>query len=263
MIQPLVNLWETKIQPAIQPFIDSLTNLKNRIVQAFSAWDTSKSIWENLKNIGSIVKNSVLEWWNESPFKAFYEQYLEPFVNSAKDLFNRLANLGGFIKDAILDWWNGDSSLGDTLKNIGTTIMDTVKEWYATSPLKPVVDEIIRALKLYVIAPLNGIKRKVAAFMVKLADDFVIKIPSFDFHGSKVPWNWTFEWNVFHPFKFATKGWTPEQKQTALDDSEKSASELIQEEMEKTKKALDEAANPKTNVDLKAPDQNQQRNLAA
>lgn len=82
----------------IQPFIDSLMDLKNRIVQAFSAWDTSKSIWENLKNIGGIIKDSVLEWWNESPFKAFYEQYLEPFVNSAKDLFNRLMNLGGFIK---------------------------------------------------------------------------------------------------------------------------------------------------------------------
>lgn len=131
--------------------------------------------------------------------------------------------------------------------------MDTVKEWYATSPLKPVVDEIIRALKLYVIAPLNGIKRKIAAFMVKLADDFVIKIPSFSFDGWK-PSEWGMKWNVFRPFDFATKGWTPEQKQAAVDDSEKSTTELIQEEMEKTKKALDAAANPKTNIDLKTPD---------
>lgn len=131
-------------------------------------------------------------------------------MRSAKDLFSRLANLGGFIKNAILDWWNGDSSLGDTLTNIGTTIMNTVKEWYETSPLKPIIDEIIRALKLYVIAPINGIKRKIASFIVKLADDFVIKIPTFNFTDSWKPWNWSVEWCEFHPFAFATKNWTPE-----------------------------------------------------
>lgn len=107
-----------------------MTNLKDRIVKAFSAWDSNKSIWENLKNIGGIIKDAVIAWWNDSPFKEFYENNLKPFIDSVKDLFGRLANLGGFIKQAILDWWNGDSSLGDTLKNIGSTLVNAVKEWW-------------------------------------------------------------------------------------------------------------------------------------
>lgn len=40
------------------------------------------------------------------------------------------------VKDAILDWWNGDSSLGETLSNIGGIVWDTVKEWWEDSVFK-------------------------------------------------------------------------------------------------------------------------------
>ena len=214
--EPVKKLWNQKIWPKIEPFVISLTKLRNRIAKAFSAWDANKSIWENLKNISGIVKDSVVAWWNDSPFKVFYEKHIQPFVMSARDLFGRLKNLGGFLKQAILDWWNGDSSLGQTLSNIGTTVWNTVKEWwngsvfkeywdklanylgdliqplgewyettflhqwiseiekkgfgtfikdaiaewYEQSWLKKVVDKIQELLQVYVIAPINGIKRK-------------------------------------------------------------------------------------------------------
>lgn len=140
--EPVKKLWNEKIWPKIEPFVTSLTKLKDSIVKAFSAWDTNKSIWENLKNISGIVKDAVVSWWNDSPFKVFYEKHIEPFVKSAADLFKRLKNLGGFIKQAILDWWNGDSSLGDTLKNIGTTVWNTVKEWWNGSVFKEHWDKL-------------------------------------------------------------------------------------------------------------------------
>lgn len=140
--EPVKKLWNEKIWPKIEPFVISLTNLKDSIVKAFSAWDTNKSIWENLKNISGIIKDAVVSWWNDSPFKVFYEKHIEPFVKSAADLFKRLKNLGGFIKQAILDWWNGDSSLGDTLKNIGTTVWNTVKEWWNGSVFKEHWDKL-------------------------------------------------------------------------------------------------------------------------
>lgn len=235
--EPVKKMWDTKVWPMIEPFIKSLTQLKDNIVKAFSAWDTNKSIWENLKNIGSILRDTIVEWWDNSPFKVFYETYLKPFVDSASELFKQLMNLGSYIKDAILDWWNGDSSLGETISNIGSIVWNTIKEWWDTSifkeyweklknylsdlmqplrewwknsPLKQAVDTIIKTIKLYVIAPINGIKRKFASFVLKLAEGFVIKIPSMNFNDSIKPWKWTIDWIEFHPFDFATRNWTPE-----------------------------------------------------
>ena len=154
LIQPIANMWVEKIQPAIQPFINSLMNLKDKIVKAFSAWDTNKSIWENLKNISGIIKDSVVQWWEESPFKIFYEKHIQPFVESAVDLFNRLKNLGGFIKEAILDWWNGDSSLSETIGNIGGIVWQTIVDWWNTSIFKEYWDK----LKVYLNDVMKPIK---------------------------------------------------------------------------------------------------------
>ena len=152
--EPVKKLWNEKIWSKIEPFIDSLTELKDNIVKAFSAWDVNKSIWDNLKNIGGILKDVIVNWWDNSPFKTFYEQNIKPFVVSAKDLFNRLENLGGFIKDAIVSWWNGDSSLGDTLKNIGSKVWDTIVEWWNKSifkkyweKLKVYLDDLLKPLR--------------------------------------------------------------------------------------------------------------------
>lgn len=132
----ITEIWDEKIWPKIKPFVDSLTKLKETITKAFSAWDIDKSIWENLKNIGGLIKDGVIDWWNNSPFKTFYEENLKPFVDSAKELFKNLKNLGGYIKQAILDWWNGDSSLGETFMNIGVKVVDTIKEWWNKSVFK-------------------------------------------------------------------------------------------------------------------------------
>ncbi len=347
----LKGLWTETIYPKIKPFvesakalIDKLKNLGGAIKQAIlDWWNGDSSLGDTLKNIGSMVGGVIKDWWETSPFNAFYQKHLKPFVDSAANLFKRLANLGGFIKQAILDWWNGDSSLGDTLKNIGTTVWNAIKEWWDTSifkkywekakmylsnllqplrdwwneswlgktfqaawtslketwdsfkqawdsfsiidslknigttikdglvawyeqssikqwidkvadfgqtiaesfnkwyeqsSLKTIIDKIKELLDVYVIAPLNGIRRKIAAFVAKLANEFVIKVPSMNFNGSAAPWNWKIDWNEFRPFDFATKGWTPEQKQQAAQDADKSAADLIQEEMTKMEELI-------------------------
>ncbi len=59
-------------------------NLKNRLVAIWQKfqWDENKSFFENLKCLASIVKDAVLDWWNTSPFKTFYETYLDPIIKS-------------------------------------------------------------------------------------------------------------------------------------------------------------------------------------
>lgn len=216
--------------------------MKDRIVKAFSAWDSNKSIWENLKNIGGIIKDSVIEWWKDSPFNKFYEQYLDPFVQSAKDLFNRLSNLGGFIKNAILDWWNGDSTLSETLTNIGGRVWDTIKEWwegsifkeywekakvllsdmvkpikdwYNKSFLKKTIDKIGNVTNKYVVAPMQ----KISAKTKKLMNDC-----------SKT--EWSFFGKKFHPFSWLGGG------DSSLEIEEK----------------VNEATNPAVEPDLEPPD---------
>lgn len=95
---PFKVLWDTKVWPMIEPFVKSLTDLKNRIVNAFKGWDTNKSIWNNLKNIGGIIKNAVVEWWNDdkNPIKAVYNKYIAPIVEKIKGLIDKL---GGVIWD--------------------------------------------------------------------------------------------------------------------------------------------------------------------
>lgn len=125
----------------MQPFIDSLTNLKDKIVQAFSAWDTSKSIWENLKNIGGIIKDSVIEWWNESPFKKLWDEtvwpMVKPFIESLTDLKNKIVNA--------FRGWDSNKSIWDNLKNLASTIKTAIIEWWNDdkNPIKAVYNKYI------------------------------------------------------------------------------------------------------------------------
>ena len=84
IIKPLKELWDTKIWPVIQPFVESIQNLVARIknIWANFKWDENKSFFDNLKCLASIVKDAVLDWWNTSPFKTFYETYLDPIIKS-------------------------------------------------------------------------------------------------------------------------------------------------------------------------------------
>lgn len=78
--EPLKKLWNETVWPTIKPFVDSLTELKNTIFKAFDAWDSNKSVWDNLKNMTSIIKDAVMQWWETSPFKTFYDKYLSPYI---------------------------------------------------------------------------------------------------------------------------------------------------------------------------------------
>lgn len=203
-------LWNTNVWPVIEPFVTSLTNLKNRIVSAFKGWDSNKPFLDNLKMIGGILMDTIADWWDNSPFKTFYEMYLKPFVDSAADLFKRLADLGGYLKNAILDWWNGDSSLGDTLKNIGSIIATAIYDWYKESPLKLVIDELRNTIKLHIVAPFRGLMRKLKSLAVKAAD-IEISLPYFNLHGSLRPGKWEFGFKKIKPLSFLTGSMSAEQ----------------------------------------------------
>lgn len=298
LIEPLAKIWVEKIQPKIQPFLDSLMQLKDTIFGIFKGWDTNKSFWENIKNMAGLIKDAVVAWWNESPFKVFYEKYLEPFVNSAADLFKRLANLGGFIKQAILDWWNGDSSLGDTLKNIGTTVKNVVvdwwngsifkktwdervvplidklknylndlikpiREWYETSWLKQTIDTISEFIKVYIAAPIQALKIYLTRAFVNLADKLWIPKINMDWGKFKklspiASLKDVFSFEKLYPLKNLV---TDDMRESAAAAEDKSLSEIINDEMSKMKKNIEDKSNVKTQPDIKQPNVDQSHNI--
>ena len=134
----------------------SLTNLKDTIVKAFSAWDPNISIWDNMKNMAGIIKNAVLDWWENSPFKILWDQtvwpMLEPFITSLTELKDRIVNA--------FKAWDTDKSIWENLKNLSSIIVSSVKEWYENSPFKKVIDN-------YVVAPLKQLKQKVIDHIYK------------------------------------------------------------------------------------------------
>ena len=278
--EPAKKFWETKVWPVIQPFVQSLTELKDKIVKAFSAWDPNKSVWDNLKNIGSILKDTIVEWWENSPFKVFYETYIKPLVMSAADLVKRLMNLGTYLKEAILSWWNGDSSLAETLGNIGGIVWQTIVDWwegsvfktyweklkvyfddmvkplvdwYNESDLKKGVDALINTVKLYVVAPLKGLIRKFNVLKVKLAKEFSFKIPNLKWVGIRNG-GLKVSFDTVHPFKFLTGGMTEEQKLQVEADADKSPTELINDEMQKMQKTIDDATKVNVEPNVKPAD---------
>ena len=144
IIKPLSELWKTKIQPVVQPFIDSLMNLKNRLVAIWQKfqWDENKSFFENLKCLASIVKDAVLDWWNTSPFKVFYETYLEPIVKSVQDLIGRIKTIWNNFH------WDENKSFFENLKCLATIIIDAVKNWWndPENPIRKIYNQYIKPI---------------------------------------------------------------------------------------------------------------------
>ena len=132
IIKPLRELWENKIKPIVQPFIDSLMNLKNRLVAIWQKfqWDENKSFFENLKCLASIVKDAVLDWWNTSPFKTFYETYLDPIIKSVHDLIQRIKNIWNNFN------WDENKSFLENLKAFWDECWSAIKSWWEGSTIK-------------------------------------------------------------------------------------------------------------------------------
>lgn len=173
-------IWEEKIQPIVQPFIDSLMNLYNKIKQAFAQWDTNKSIWENLKNISGIIVDSVKEWWENSPFKEFYDKHLDPIVKSLANLIDRIKTIWQNFK------WDENKSFIENMKGIASTIKDGVIEWWtsADNPIRAAYNEHIKPMidKIKdVVAPIvEKIKEVWNSLKVKMGN-IVLKVPFFGF----------------------------------------------------------------------------------
>lgn len=170
---PVKKFWNEKVWPVIQPFVQSLTELKDKIVKAFSAWDTNKSIWENLKNIAGIIKDAIMEWWETSPFKAAYDKFIKPVVESVSNLITRikkiwanfkwdenksfidnLRDITGIIKDAVMKWWTDDKNpirkfynehikpIIDTLSDFAKNVKDAVISWWESTSLYQEIQKI-------------------------------------------------------------------------------------------------------------------------
>lgn len=136
--EPLKKLWNEKVWPVIRPFVESVQNLVQRIKDVWKNfnWDENKSFFENLKCIASIVTDAVLDWWNSSPFKTFYETYLEPFVNDIRAFVGRITQA--------FSEWDTNKSIWENLKNIGGIIRESIKEWWEDSTIKKYYDKYIR-----------------------------------------------------------------------------------------------------------------------
>ena len=95
------------------------------------------------------------------------------------------------------------------------------------------IDNLTSLVRMYVIAPLMGIRRKMLSLMVKLAEKFEIPVPIMDFHGSVKPWKWEIKIDKVHPFGFLTGGMDKVTIDQAHADEDKPVSELISDEMGK------------------------------
>lgn len=156
------------------PFFKSLMELVQKIKNIFGMWDGNKGFFENLKCMGTMLKDTIIEWWNESPFKVFYEERIKPFVDSITQLkdtivkafsswdpnisiWENLKNIGGIIKNSVVEWWNESpfkkaydehiAPLIEKLKNYLGDLVKPIREWYEKSWLKKVIDSISNAIK--------------------------------------------------------------------------------------------------------------------
>lgn len=155
--EPVKMLWNEKIWPTIEPFVKSLTELKDKIVKAFSAWDTNKSIWENLKNMTSIIKDAVVEWWDTSPFKTLWDQSVWPMIKMFIDELTKLKNtLLGVFKG-----WDTNKPFLENLVGLGTAIVSAMKKWWTESELKKLYDKHVQPLIDKALAYLNDLLKPI------------------------------------------------------------------------------------------------------
>ena len=146
-IELLRNKLTTFLEPImkkLQPFIESAQNLFARIKDVWQKfqWDENKSFFENLKCLASIVKDAVLDWWNTSPFKTFYETYLEPIVKSVQNLIERIKTIWKNFH------WNENKSFFENLKCLASIIINAVKSWWndPDNPIRKLYNEYIKPI---------------------------------------------------------------------------------------------------------------------
>ena len=188
------------IMQKLQPFIESAQNLFDRIksIWANFKWDENKSFFDNLKCLASIVKDAVLDWWNTSPFKTFYETYLDPIIKSVQDLIGRIKNIWANFKwdenksfldnladfwnqcwSAIVEWWKQSpiKQYWDMLVDYVKDLLKPLKEWYDNSKLKEWIDKIGNWLNDLRVS-ISDIGLKVKNWIMEKLSSFSIMIPS-------------------------------------------------------------------------------------
>lgn len=171
---------------------------------------------------------------------------LVAIVGIVRDFFEGLRSkaraIGEIIAGCIYDFFDGfrtnAKAIGEKVSEIVLVMADIMLK--ILKFIDKAISNVMKFIRMYVVAPINGIRRKLRTFQLQLSRDFVIKIPTFNRNGTWKPWKWSIEWNEFHPFDFMTAGWTPAERQQAEEDEGKSVSDLVKDEMDKMQKKIDE-----------------------
>lgn len=202
------------VMKKLQPFIESAQNLFARLKSIWQnfKWDESKSFFENMKSLGSIIIDAVKSWWETSPFKAAYDTYVAPILQSLSDLVTRVkaiwagfswdenksfvGNLMSFwdnIKAAIQDWWKGSpiKTYWDKLVDYLTNLAQKVTTWFKGTK----VGGWIMSLQ----PKIEQVKEKMAAMSFKIP---TISIGKFDFNWKHPIDSFS---NMMHAFQIGSK----------------------------------------------------------
>ena len=212
------------LRDVVLPVLGSILNVVKLFFDGFSsiAAEVGKAFGELVVAIAKVAKQ---------------------IVDFATEVVGLLTDIVKIVRKPIqmlADFFDG---LGSKAKEIGAKVgevvlvaLDIIKG--ILEKIRDNMDGLINLVRLYVVAPIQGIQRKMRGLMVELAEKFSFKIPVIRWVGlSKGGLECKLE--EVHPFKFLTGGMTEEQKAEALADADKSVSELIGDEMGKMQQKID------------------------
>ncbi len=151
-----------------------------------------------------------------------------------------------FIADFFEGFNTNAKKIGEKVSEVVLTTLDIILE--GLNLIKDNLGNLFDLIKLYVVAPLAGLRRKLNSIAIKAAE-WTMRVPTIDTHGSINPFKWDFGMASITPFGFLTGGMSKEQIEQAKLDADKDVSQLVADEMSKMQanidadKAAREAAN--------------------
>lgn len=115
----VVDWWQTSpiktaYDATLGPIVESVGNLVKRIKEIWNnfKFDPNISFIDNLKNLGSIIRQAIVDWWkaDDNPVRAAYNKYLKPIIdkitgwlepifNWIKKIFDKLIGFGKAVAD--------------------------------------------------------------------------------------------------------------------------------------------------------------------
>jgi protein subunit release factor A len=138
-----------------------------------------------------------------------------------------------------------------------------LKEWYKASGLEDTINKIVDFLKVYIAAPIMGLKTYLTRAFVNLADKLWIPTINMDWgQYSKLSpissLKKVFSFGKLYPLKDLV---TDDMRESAAAAEDKSLQEIINEEMSKMQKNIEDKSNVKVEPEVKPPDSKQSHEI--